>query len=143
MLWKRRSVALPKGRDYTTYIDEGSEIEGKFSFSGSVLVNGHLHGEIISRDSLIVGEKAVVNASIQGDVVLISGEVVGAVSASTRLELLGNARVHGDVVAPVVIIEEGALLEGHCRMTHGRRPDSTPTPARDFTVVPLKREQPR
>ena len=33
MLWKR-------GNDLTTFIDEGSEIEGKYTFSGTVLLNG-------------------------------------------------------------------------------------------------------
>lgn len=141
MLSKRRSVASPKGRDFTTYIDEGSEIDGKFSFTGSVLVNGRLHGEIVARDNLIIGEKAVLHANIHGEYVQIHGEVTGSVNASTRLELMGNARVHGDVLAPVVIIEEGALLEGQCHMTSERPHEPTPAVAREYNVVPLK--QPR
>jgi len=48
--------------------------------------------------------------------VLISGEVVGNVLASERVELRGTARVFGDVEAPVIVVEEGVLFEGHCRM---------------------------
>ena len=139
MLWKRSGKASAKASDLTAFIDEGSEIEGKYTFSGTVMINGRFRGEIVSNDNLIVGEKGVVNASIRAGVVLVSGEVVGNVSASERVELRGNARVYGDVEAPVVVIEEGVLFEGHCRMTKARPVEVAQPPARDFSVVPLKR----
>ena len=81
------------------------------------MLNGKFKGEIISTDTLIIGEKAVVNASIRAGIVLISGEVVGNVLAGERVELRGTARVFGDVEAPVVVVEEGVTFEGKCRMT--------------------------
>jgi len=138
MLWKKSGKPSVRGSDLTAFIDEGSEIEGKYTFSGTVMINGRFRGEIVSNDNLIVGEKGVVNASIRAGVVLVSGEVVGNVSASERVELRGNARVYGDVEAPVVVVEEGVLFEGHCRMTKGRPLEAAP-PARDLSVVPLKR----
>lgn len=124
-----------------TVIAEGSEVEGKFTFTGTATVHGRLRGEIISNDSLIVGEKGVVNASIRAGIVHISGEVVGDVIASERLELHDRCRVYGDVEAPVVIIEEGALLEGQCRMGRSR-PIEMPQPlSRDPSVMPLKRSE--
>jgi cytoskeletal protein CcmA (bactofilin family) len=139
MLWNKSGKASAKASDLTAFIDEGSEIEGKYTFSGTVMLNGRFRGEIISNDSLIIGEKGVVNASIRAGVVMINGEVVGNVNASERVELRGNARVYGDVEAPVVVIEEGVLFEGHCRMTKARPVEVAQPPARDFSVVPLKR----
>ena len=140
MLWKKSGRASAKASDLTAFVDEGSEIEGKYTFSGTVMLNGRFRGEIVSNDSLIIGEKGVVNASIRAGVVLINGEVVGNVNASERVELRGNARVYGDVEAPVVVIEEGVLFEGHCRMTKARPVEVVAQPpARDFSVVPLKR----
>jgi len=139
MLWNKSGKASAKASDLTAFIDEGSEIEGKYTFSGTVMLNGRFRGEIISNDSLIIGEKGVVNASIRAGVVMISGEVVGNVNASERVELRGNARVYGDVEAPVVVIEEGVLFEGHCRMTKARPVEVAQPPAREFSVVPLKR----
>jgi len=130
-----------KAADFTTLINEGTEIEGKVTFSGTVLLNGRIRGEILSSDSLVVGEKGVVNASIRAGVVEISGEVVGNVSATDRIELHANCRVYGDIEAPVVIIDEGALLEGQCRMTKGRPKDITGSSPRDPSVVPLKRQE--
>jgi cytoskeletal protein CcmA (bactofilin family) len=139
MSWKRNSGAPPaKKSEYSTFIDEGSAIEGKFSFSGNVMLNGKLHGEIVSNDTLIVGEKGVVNANIRAGFVQISGEVTGNVLATERVELCANSRVYGDVDAPVVIIEDGAIFEGHCRMTKSRAPEAALTPSREASVVPLK-----
>jgi cytoskeletal protein CcmA (bactofilin family) len=142
-MWRKTRKAMAARNDLSAFIDEGSEIEGKYTFSGTVMLNGRFRGEIVSNDSLIVGEKGVVNASIRAGIVLISGEVVGNVLASERVELRGSARVYGDVEAPVVVIEEGVLFEGHCRMTKARpveaAPPAPPTRERDLSVVPFKR----
>lgn len=130
-----------KPRDFTTLINEGTEIEGKVTFTGTVLLNGRMRGEIVSNDVLVVGEKGVVNASIHAGIVEISGEVVDNISASDRIELHANCRVYGDIEAPVVIIDEGALLEGQCRMTKGRPKDIGTPATRDPSVVPLKRQE--
>ena len=142
MLWKRQRTKTPKANDLTAFIDEGSEIEGKYTFSGTVMLNGRFRGEIVSNDTLVIGEKGVVNASIRAGVVMINGEVVGNVLASERVELRGSARVYGDVEAPVVVVEEGVLFEGHCRMTKARPVDTAPASAsgqRDLSVIPIKR----
>jgi cytoskeletal protein CcmA (bactofilin family) len=106
--------------DLTAFIDEGSEIEGKYTFQGTVMLNGKFSGEINSSDTLIIGEKGVVNATVRAGVVLINGEVIGNVFATDRVELRGTARVYGDVEAPVIVVDEGVLFEGHCKNTKGR-----------------------
>ena len=141
MLWKKRGRGRIKGTDLTAFIDESSEIEGKYTFSGTVMLNGKIKGEIVSNDTLIIGEKGVVNATIRAGVVLISGEVVGSVLGTERVELRGSARVFGDVEAPVVVVEEGVLFEGHCRMTKSKPAEVPAAPQRDFSVIPIK--QPR
>jgi cytoskeletal protein CcmA (bactofilin family) len=114
---KTPKTIAPRADDLSAFIDEASEIDGKYTFRGTVMLNGKFKGEICSNDTLIIGDKAVVNASIRAGVVLISGEVVGNVLATDRVELRGTARVFGDVEAPVVVVEEGVMFEGQCRMT--------------------------
>jgi cytoskeletal protein CcmA (bactofilin family) len=132
MWWKPDRKPAVKRSELTAFIDEGSEIEGKYTFTGTVMVNGKFQGEISTTDTLIIGEKAVINANIRAGSVVISGEVVGNVTASERVELKGSARVFGDLEAPVVVVEEGVLFEGHCRM-------NKPSEAPDLTVVHFKR----
>jgi cytoskeletal protein CcmA (bactofilin family) len=150
MLWKKTAKRSVKTSDLTAFIDEGSEIEGKYTFSGTVMLNGKFRGEIASTDTLIIGEKGIVHATIRAGVVLISGQVVGNLVATERVELRGTARVFGDVEAPVVVVEEGVLFEGHCRMTQAPSvletapaaatfPMAAPAQPRDLSVVSLKR----
>ena len=134
---KKESRAHYHRMELSAYLDEHSDIEGTCTFSGTAMLNGKFKGQIQSSDTLIIGEGGVVNANINGACVLIRGEVVGNVVASERIELLGSARVFGDVETPVLVIDEGVLFEGHCRMTK-TRPSELPA-ARDLSVVNLKR----
>src|SRR5437660_2576080 len=124
MIWKKKNdKATTKDGDLTAYIDEASEIEGKYTFNGTVMLNGKFSGEIVSSDSLIIGEKGIVNATVRAGIVLVNGEVIGNVFATERVELRGTARVYGDVEAPVIVVEEGVHFEGHCKNTNGRSAD--------------------
>ena len=136
MFKRRRKPAGSNG--LTAFIDEGSEIEGQYTFSGTVMLNGRFKGEISTTDTLIIGDKGVINGDIRAGQVLVSGEVVGNVSAAERIELKRTARVFGDVEAPVVVVEEGVRFEGHCRMTKVN-PNAEALPTRDLSVVPIKR----
>ena len=135
MMWKSNGKTAGKGNtDLTAFIDEASEIEGKYTFTGTVMINGKLRGEIHSKDTLIVGEKGVIHATIRAGVVLVSGEIVGNVVGLERVELRGTARVSGDIEAPIVVVDEGVMFDGHCRMTRAAADD-----AREHSVVALKR----
>ena len=138
MLWNSSRKPAANQTGIMAFIGEGSEIEGKYTFTGTgtVLLNGKFHGEIITTDVLIIGEKAVANATIRAGSVVIWGEIVGNVQASDRVELKGEARVFGNIEAPVVVLDDGVLFEGQCRMA-AMRPDEE---ARDDpSVIRLQR----
>lgn len=134
----RRGGKGPRRSALTAFIDEGSEIEGRYTFRGTVMLNGKFKGEISSADTLIIGARGVVAADIRAGRLVVNGEVAGNLRAMERIELKPTARVYGDVEAPVVVLEEGALLEGHCRMAKPSLVAEVP-PVRDLAVVPLKR----
>jgi cytoskeletal protein CcmA (bactofilin family) len=136
-LWSRKGKSAPKG--ITAFLDEGSEMEGKYTFRGTALINGRFKGEIVSTDTLIIGERGVVNATVRAGAVVISGEVVGGLLATERVEMKKSARVFADVEAPVVVMEEGVLFEGHCRMTKERAAEIPPAREAPASVVSLMR----
>jgi len=133
-----RRAKGPRRNDLTAFIDEGSEMEGRYTFSGTVMLNGKFKGEISSDDTLIIGERAVLQADVRAGRVTVSGEVTGNLRATERIELRRTARVYGDVEAPIVVVEEGVLFEGHCRMAKPA-PVAEIASARDLAVVPRKR----
>jgi cytoskeletal protein CcmA (bactofilin family) len=129
MFGRRRARSTPaRAGGLAGFIDEGSEIEGRYRFSGTVMVNGRFNGEIVTGDTLIVGEKGVVRATVRAGTVVVNGEVTGDVHASERVELRGQARVFGDVEAPVVVVEEGVVFEGRCRMSPAESAGVRPGP---------------
>jgi cytoskeletal protein CcmA (bactofilin family) len=98
------------------YLDSGSKINGKVSFEGPARVDGQVEGEITAKESLVVGESAVITAQIKAASVVIAGKVSGDINASRRIEIRPSAKVIGNLTSPVLVIQEGALFEGHCTM---------------------------
>ena len=113
-MWKRKRSGSREA--LTTLIDQAAEIEGKCTFSGTVMMNGKCQGEIVSTDTLVIGETAVVKASIEAATLIVHGELTGNVHASVRVELRGKAHLVGDVETPLLIGAEGARFDGHCEM---------------------------
>lgn len=134
--WSRHAKPSAKTADLSAFIDEGSEIDGKYTFRGTVMINGKFSGEILTEDTLIIGEKGVIKADVRAGNVVISGEVTGNVTATERVELRGTARVFGDVEAPVIVVAEGVLFEGRCRMAKNQ--PETSANGQDLSLIPLR-----
>jgi len=115
------------------FLDDGSEIEGNYTCSGTVMVDARVRGEITATDTLIIGDHGVVEATVRAATLVVRGQLVGNVTATERVELKSSARVTGDVEAPVIVMEAGSVLDGQCRMTKEKATE----PALSL-VVPFK-----
>ena len=100
----------------TAFIDQGSEFEGKLSFRDTVRIDGRFRGEIASENTLIIGESGEIEATIRSNTVAISGTVEGDVHAARKVVLHKTARVTGNVSAPCLVVEEGAVINGTFKM---------------------------
>ncbi len=98
------------------YLDSGSKISGKLSFDGPTRIDGQVDGEITGKDSLTIGESAVVTAQIKAASIVVAGKISGDLTATQRIEIRPSAKVIGNLTAPVLVVHEGALFEGHCSM---------------------------
>ena len=103
------------------FIGSGTVLTGETAFQAMLRVDGHLTGSVSSEDgTLIVGSTGRVDANIVVSAAMINGTVNGDVIASERLELGRTARVVGNIQAPRLIIEDGAILEGTCSMINAK-----------------------
>ena len=101
----------------TTFLGAGANLEGSIEFQGTIRVDGKVSGKITSNDgTVIVGEKAFIQADVSVGVAIIMGEVDGTVDAKERIEVYPPGRVSGEIQAPVVSIEPGGILNGNCIM---------------------------
>jgi len=130
---RKRKTDRMRGR-LAAFLDEGSEFEGKYTCTGTIVLDAKLRGEIVSHGTLVIGEHGCVHAAVHAETLIVRGELVGTVSASERVELTSTARVIGDIEAPVILMEAGAVHDGHSRMA---KANGTDAPAQGV-VVPLK-----
>jgi cytoskeletal protein CcmA (bactofilin family) len=115
-MWRWRNKKLHPDHEATSVIDEGCEFDGRLTFVGTLIVNGKLKGELISSSTLVVGETGEVEADVRAGTIILAGQVSGHVTARERVELRKSARVYGDIVSPVLVLEEGVIFDGHCNM---------------------------
>ncbi|RJO66270.1 MAG: polymer-forming cytoskeletal protein [Myxococcales bacterium] len=107
----------PSANEINALLGKGSEFEGKLTFEGTVRIDGRFVGEIVSEDTLIVGEGAEVEAEIKVNRVVIYGNVKGNVIAPASVNLHAPARLLGSIATRSLTIAEGVIFEGSCHMT--------------------------
>ena len=103
--------------DLNGFMDVGTEFVGELRFRDTFRIDGHVKGKVLSENTLIVGESGNVDAEIDCGIVSIRGTVNGKILGRQRVELLAGCKVHGTLVSPRVVIEEGAFFEGNCDMS--------------------------
>ena len=102
----------------TGYVGNGTSLTGEANFRGMLRIDGHLTGRIVSADgTLLVGTNGRVDADIEVAVATINGTVNGDIIATERLEMGRAAHVKGNIQTPSLMIEQGAIFEGSCRMS--------------------------
>jgi cytoskeletal protein CcmA (bactofilin family) len=147
---ERRNSNSPHAADagvgaLTAFIDQGSEFTGKLRFKDTVRIDGRFEGEISSDNTLIVGETGVIEANIQSEVVIVSGEVNGDIRAGRQVVLHKSARVAGAVDTVSLVIEDGAVLTGQVTMGKGNggkkpaQPNANPTADAGSTPKPAEK----
>ena len=118
-MFKRKDKPNIEEKAQEKVIDIEARMEGnlKFNTPTNLRINGKFEGELETKGTLTIGEKADVKAKvIKGENIIISGKVSGNIVSSKRLKLSASAKVEGDIKTPILIINEGASLKGKCQM---------------------------
>ena len=102
--------------EISAFIGLGTEFKGELNFEGVIRLDGRFSGQIRSGGTLIIGDTANVTAEIDVDTVVVSGEIHGNIRARNRVQLHAPAKHFGNIVSPVVTIDEGVIFEGNCLM---------------------------
>jgi len=115
----RKDSSLEKG-DIKAFLGPGSQFEGKLIFNEIVRIDGSFRGEIVSRDTLIIGDEADVEAEVNVGSLVLSGRFKGTIKAAGKVDLRAPARVEGNIETPRLSVEEGVLLNSTLVMAEGR-----------------------
>ena len=122
--------------DTSTIVGQTMLIKGNLEGDEDLTVQGRIEGSLSLTKTLIIEPNGVVKADVSVANAVVSGVMVGNLTASDSLEITESGRMVGDIRAPRVIIVEGASVRGKVDMgdlemprpASDRKPVYTPKP---------------
>lgn len=112
------------------YMGEDAVFNGSLSFEGTVRIDGRFEGQVITEDTLIVGETGRLIADINAGTVICKGKIEGTVIAANKIELHSTGQIVGELKSKALHVEVGGILDGQCDMSgQGKK------------IVPLKKSE--
>ena len=105
-----------KENELTGFLGEGTEYQGNITFEGTLRIDGGFTGQIESRGTLVVGEKACISGPIRVGRLICSGRISGEIEASTGMVLHRTAMIQGSITTPSLFLEEGGRIDGRVSM---------------------------
>ena len=136
MFTKGSSKSTPPSEEISGYFGKEAVFEGKMAFEGVFRLDGKFEGEIFQSGTLIVGDSAVVKGKMEVTSIVINGRVEGDVYAKERTEIHTTGKFYGNLLTPVLTIDEGGIFEGHCKM------ERIPEKEKEFHPPPNNGEHP-
>jgi len=112
---------LKRDKNEKKILDVDASMQGTLMFKDPVnlRINGSFEGKLDTKGSLTIGENAIVRADIHGDEIIIGGKVTGNITAVNSLRIISTAHIVGDITAPSLSVEIGAIVHGKCQMLTG------------------------
>jgi cytoskeletal protein CcmA (bactofilin family) len=113
-----RSVAPVSSPTECALIGSTLLIKGDLSGDEDLLIEGRVEGKIeLAKHNVTIGKNGRVKADVYGKVITIEGEVHGNLFGEDQLVLRQSSTVRGNMVAPRVILEDGADFKGSIDMS--------------------------
>ena len=97
-------------------ISEGSELEGFLKSEHDIRIGGILNGTLETQSKVIITEQGYVSGDIVCQNADIAGKVSGDVLGKNKVTLRKKAVLDGNVTAKILVVEEGAKVNGLCKI---------------------------
>lgn len=104
------------GQGTTCIIASGTRIEGKFSTTEDVRLDGIIVGEVNCEKRVVMGETGKVEGNVLTVDSSVRGKVKGEIKVSGTLHLHETAKIDGAIIARKMIVDSGASYSGDCRV---------------------------
>lgn len=100
----------------TCVIAPGTRIEGKFSATEDVRLDGVIVGEVHCAKKMVMGQTGQVEGNIMTVDSAVRGKVKGEIKVSGTLHLHETASIDGTIIASKMVVDSGASYSGDCRV---------------------------
>lgn len=98
-------------------IGPGIVIDGDISGSENLVIEGKVRGRIhLASHEVSVGQSGEVNADISAKVIRVAGKIKGDLNGKEKVIISSTGNVHGNIVAPRMLLEDGAVFKGSIDM---------------------------
>jgi cytoskeletal protein CcmA (bactofilin family) len=103
----------------SSHLSSDIQIEGDLNCSTDLIFDGSIKGNITSKGSLTIGQNASVNGNLKAEKAVIEGKIVGNGDFNS-CRLSPTSVISGSVNTVSLQMEEGASLEGQCKVGKAR-----------------------
>lgn len=108
---------MAKNENLMNILGNGTKFKGKMNISGSLRIDGEFDGNLSISETLIVGKSGFIKGEIKSKNSVVGGKISGNLSSLEKVELQAGAIFDGELACKKLIIEEGVLFDGSCRMS--------------------------
>lgn len=99
------------------HIGQSIQIKGELVGNEDLTIEGKVDGKIFLKDhNLTIGANGRITAEIHAKTVVVVGEVVGNITADDKVEIAPTGSMKGDIIAPRVVLADGARFKGSIDM---------------------------
>lgn len=104
------------GQPNINIISAGSVLTGTLKSKSDLRISGTVEGEVNAESKCIVSESGLIKGDMIAKEADIAGTIDGEIKVTNRLVLRSSAKVIGDIQTKVLMVEEGAHIDGSCKM---------------------------
>ncbi len=131
---------FPEDSSINSIIGEGTRFRGEFDLEGLLRIDGDFSGTIRTKGKVLVGSNGRAECEVHAGTVVIGGILRGDIYTSEKLIILSTGMVLGNITTPRLIIEEGVIFNGTCRI---ERPQAAAVAERPRVEGLSVREEPK
>jgi len=119
---------MSNGQGNQSLIAADVEITGTIKSSSALRIEGKLDGELICSADASIGKGAVIKGNLSVNSIVVEGTIQGNITAKDKIEMKATAKVHGDIKAKRLAVEDGVTFVGHSEVNpSGAAGTSTPS----------------
>ncbi len=106
-------------------IGQSIVFKGELTGDEDLEIDGRVEGTVdLKNHQLTIGANGNLKAEVTAKSIIVIGKVIGNLVAAERIEIQATGIVDGDVRAPRLNVQEGAVLNGRIDMSGGTTSDT-------------------
>jgi len=113
------------------------EITGNVKCESHIQLNGKLNGDLTCGGLASIGRECTIKGNVQTENIALSGTLNGNITARDKIDLKSSARLHGDIRAKRLTVEDGVTFVGKVEVnptgtSAGKASEPKPVPEPDM-----------